>query len=121
MSTAEAIEAPYTILCDTDDEPDWLSARYAGIGSSEIGAVIGMNHRSSPLKLFLEKTGALEPDLYTLTVKDAITAVDSGKALDGEMTSSESAASLPSGDGLPGGSAVIRFSVTPAPGLPRQR
>ncbi len=62
MSTAEAIEAPYTILCDTDDEPDWLSARYAGIGSSEIGAVIGMNHRSSPLKLFLEKTGALEPD-----------------------------------------------------------
>src|SRR5262245_34235772 len=41
----------------------------------------------------LTVNGALQPDLYTLTVKDAIVAVDSGKALDGEMTNSESAAS----------------------------
>jgi hypothetical protein len=53
----------------------------------------------------------LKPDIYTLTLQDAITAVDSGKSLDGEIPNSESAASLPSGDGLPGGDAVIRFQV----------
>jgi len=53
---------PYEVLCDTDDEPEWLSARFAGLGASEIGAVVGMDHRSSPLKLFLEKTGAVQPE-----------------------------------------------------------
>jgi putative phage-type endonuclease len=62
MTTAIATSDPYEILCDTDAEPDWLSARFAGIGSSEIGSVIGMNPRSSPFKLFLEKTGAIQPD-----------------------------------------------------------
>ncbi len=62
MTQALVPSRPYTVVCDTDDEPQWLSARFAGIGASEIGAVIGMDHRSSPLKLFLEKTGALEPD-----------------------------------------------------------
>ena len=63
MNAATKLELPYEILCDTDDEPDWLSARYAGIGSSEIGAVIGMaGSYSSAFKLFLEKTGALEPE-----------------------------------------------------------
>lgn len=62
MTVAPALDLPYDVLCDTDDEPEWLSARFAGIGASEIGAVVGMDHRSSPLKLFLEKTGALEPE-----------------------------------------------------------
>lgn len=62
MSTAVAITDPYEVLCDTDEEPEWLSVRYAGIGASEIGAVVGMDHRSSPLKLFLEKTGAVPSD-----------------------------------------------------------
>jgi putative phage-type endonuclease len=61
VSAAEELR-PYTVVCDTDDEPAWLSSRFAGIGASEIGAVIGMDHRSSPLKLFLEKTGALPPE-----------------------------------------------------------
>jgi hypothetical protein len=80
-----------------------------------------MSSGSNVDTITLTLNGALQADLYTLTVKDAIVAVDSGKALDGEMTKPESVTSLPSGDGLPGGSAVIRFTVTPAQGLPRQR
>lgn len=53
---------PYLVLCDTNDEQEWLATRSQGIGASEIGALLGMDHRSSPLKLFLEKTGAVEPD-----------------------------------------------------------
>lgn len=56
------IPKPYLVLCDTNDEQEWLATRGEGIGASEIGAVVGMDHRSSPLKLFAEKTGALEPD-----------------------------------------------------------
>jgi putative phage-type endonuclease len=57
-----ATQLPYEILCDTDEEPAWLSARFAGIGASEVGALLGMDHRSSPFKLYQEKTGAVEPD-----------------------------------------------------------
>jgi putative phage-type endonuclease len=57
-----AMPKPYLVLCDTNDEKEWLAARNDGIGASEIGAIIGMDHRSSPLKLFLEKTGQVEPD-----------------------------------------------------------
>lgn len=55
-------DEPYEVLCDTDEEPEWLSKRFAGIGASEIGSLVGMDARSSPLKLFLEKTGAVEPE-----------------------------------------------------------
>jgi hypothetical protein len=46
---------------------------------------------------------------YTLTLSEQITA--SGKLLDGEVADPASPASLPSGEGLPGGNAVISFSV----------
>jgi putative phage-type endonuclease len=61
-SAAIAEDLPYEILCDTDDEPEWLSQRFAGIGASEVGCLVGMDHRSSPLKLFLEKTGVVQPE-----------------------------------------------------------
>lgn len=56
---------PYDIVCDTDDEQEWLEARNTGIGASEIGAVLGLpgvSHRSSPLKVFMEKVGAIAPE-----------------------------------------------------------
>lgn len=62
MSAAEKLSQPYEVVVDTDDEPEWLSARLAGIGSSEIAAVVGMDPRRSQLSLFLEKTGAIQPD-----------------------------------------------------------
>ncbi len=57
---------------------------------------------------------ALPTDNYTLTVTTGVTAVNSGQGLDGEVAVANSPASLPSGDGVSGGNAVIRFSaVTP--------
>jgi putative phage-type endonuclease len=56
---------PYDVICDTDDEQEWLAVRNTGIGASEIGAVLGLpgvSHRSSPLKVFMEKVGAIEPE-----------------------------------------------------------
>jgi putative phage-type endonuclease len=65
MVAAQQTGLSYSIVCDTDDETEWLSFRNTGIGASEIGGVLGMpgvQHRSSPLKVFMEKSGALEPE-----------------------------------------------------------
>lgn len=55
-------------------------------------------------RVTLTPTAALAPGTYALTVSDAITA--GSLALDGDA-----GASLPSGDGLPGGSALITFAI----------
>jgi putative phage-type endonuclease len=67
MTAAQPIgdSAPYLIVCDTDDQEEWLSHRDTGIGASEIAGVLelpGIQHRASPLKLFMQKSGALERD-----------------------------------------------------------
>jgi hypothetical protein len=54
----------------------------------------------------------LPPDVYTVRVDEGVVDVAAGIALDGEVASG----ALPSGDGLPGGDAVVRFTVTAAPG-----
>ncbi len=55
----------------------------------------------------------LSPDWYTLTVSDGVTDTSMGLALDGELTLSFDPDALPSGDGLPGGSSMVRFGVLP--------
>lgn len=66
MSQANIIQLlPYEIVCDTDDRDEWLAARNTGIGASDIGGVLGLpgvGRRSSPLKVFMEKTGLLESE-----------------------------------------------------------
>jgi len=54
----------------------------------------------------------LAAGVYELHVDDTIVDVESGLALDGEIESSSLKDSLPSGDGIPGGDAVIKFAVT---------
>ena len=53
-------------------------------------------------------------DTYTLTVSDNIVDVAAGLALDGELVKPDGPNPLPSGDGLPGGSAVAHFALTTA-------
>jgi hypothetical protein len=60
----------------------------------------------------LTPAAALAPDTYTLTVSDTIVDTAASKALDGELVKPDGPDPLPSGDGLPGGSAVARFVVT---------
>ena len=59
----------------------------------------------------------LAPDEYTLTVAEGVVAAANGLALDGEVADAASALSLPSGDGVAGGAAVIRFTVARPPRL----
>jgi hypothetical protein len=53
-------------------------------------------------------------DDYTLTVGDTIVDLAGGLRLDGEVADPADPAALPSGDGLPGGSGLVRFTVTPS-------
>lgn len=53
----------------------------------------------------------LGPGVYTLSVSDGVTAVSSGVPLDGELADPGRPGSLPSGDGLPMGTAIIAFEV----------
>ena len=38
-----------------ENEEDWLTLRTKGIGGSDIGAIIGLNPHSSPLKDYRQK------------------------------------------------------------------
>ncbi len=57
----------------------------------------------------------LAPDRYTLTIADTVVDAASVQPLDGEVRTADDPGALPSGDGRPGGAAVIRFDVARAP------
>jgi hypothetical protein len=59
----------------------------------------------------LTPSGPLPADDYSLTVRDGIVDVAAGLALDGEVCDPADPAALPSGDGLPGGEALIWFAI----------
>ncbi len=44
------------------NEKEWLALRSKGLGGSDIGSVLGLNHWKSPFQLWAEKTGQVEPD-----------------------------------------------------------
>lgn len=43
------------------DHADWLEHRSHGIGSSEIGTILGLNRYETPYQLWLRKTGQIPP------------------------------------------------------------
>lgn len=47
---------------DSEDHDKWLSTRNSGIGGSDAGIIMGLNPYKSLYELWLEKTGAKEPD-----------------------------------------------------------
>ncbi len=63
----------------------------------------------NPVTLQFDKP--LWPDTYTLTITSGAKAHDTGLSLDGETADPADPASLPSGDGVTGGYAVIEFVV----------
>lgn len=71
-------------------------------------------YNSSRNAVTLTPAAPLATDTYTLTVSDAIVDQASHHALDGELVKPDSPNPLPSGDGLPGGSAVAQFFLTNA-------
>jgi hypothetical protein len=96
-TSVNAATANFTLIGDT-------------IGAQSLTLASGSNVNPAVLDL----SGPLPPDDYTLTVTSpGLTAVNSGMALDGEIADPVSPASLPSGNGVAGGDATIRFTVQP--------
>ncbi len=64
MSAAAKLPA-YEVVCDASDRVNWLDARYAGLGASEIAIVMGEAPAAwgSPLSLYAQKIGEYERDL----------------------------------------------------------
>lgn len=44
-----------------ESREEWLELRGRGIGGSDVSAIMGLNEYKSPLQLWLEKTGRVEP------------------------------------------------------------
>lgn len=69
---------------------------------------ISFSYSSATNTAIITPNAEVDDPQLTLTVKDTITAVNSGMALDGEVAGPSY--SLPTGDGLAGGPAVFRFA-----------
>jgi hypothetical protein len=74
-----------------------------------------MSYDAPEQRVTLDFGGPLAPGTYLVTVKATLNAAGTGLALDGEVADPLSASALPSGDGLPGGDAVIEFTVARCP------
>lgn len=60
MIFPDSIDLPLTA-----SRTDWLAQRGQGIGGSDVSAILGMNRWSSPLQVWLEKTGRAEEKTQT--------------------------------------------------------
>jgi hypothetical protein len=81
------------------------------IGDTTGAASFAFTYDSLSRLVTLTPDAALPPDDYTLTVYDGIVDVSAGLSLDGEVSDPADPGALPSGEGLPGGDAVIHFTV----------
>lgn len=54
-------DRPFDVL-PYNDRDEWLEIRGRGIGGSDVAALMGLSAYKSPLRLWLEKTGRVEPD-----------------------------------------------------------
>ena len=88
------------------------AGHYALVGAAGGPVAVTFAYDSGTYTTTLTAAAELPPDTYTLTVSDALTAVDSGHQLDGEIADPMDPASLPSGEGVQGGSAEITFVVS---------
>jgi Peptidase family M1 domain/Bacterial Ig-like domain len=93
-------------------EPISAAAGDFGLVETGGGAVpFSLNYVAGSLTVSLMLSSPLPAGNYTLTIADTVRCAAGGLALDGEMVSPNDPLSLPSGEGLPGGSTVIGFTV----------
>ncbi len=52
------------VVADTRDMPreEWLASRRSGIGGSDVSAILGLSSWSTPLQVWLDKTGLYTPE-----------------------------------------------------------
>jgi hypothetical protein len=108
-------DAPDTVTVTFHTNVDTAASHFSLVkgGASPQSFTIGATGDVNPV--VLELAAPLTPGVYTLTVSEDLVATDSGMALDGELSDPRSPESLPSGDGEPGGDAIIKFTVSGDP------
>lgn len=84
--------------------------RLSGSRSGQVPVTVTYSPADYVVTLTCPPLGAGE--WWTVFVLDGVTSIASGAALDGELADPASPSSLPSGDGLPGGTAMLLFKVT---------
>jgi len=90
-----------------------VDANFSLVGNSNGPQTFSIVSGANVNPVVINTASPLQADVYTLTVTTGVTAVNSGMALDGEVAVPTSPGSLPSGDGVAGGNAVIQFAITP--------
>jgi len=93
------------------DQGDGNAGHYTLVGDTTGAQSVTFSYQIPNNRTVLTAASLLPADTYTLTVSDNLTAVNSGQKLDGEMADPAAPASLPSGDGVAGGIAQVRFTV----------
>jgi aminopeptidase N len=91
----------------------------ASAADFELGAIAGPVPFSFVLSpqftsVTLTPLAPLSPGEYTVRIKDTIVSAAAGLSLDGLIADPASPASLPSGNGLPGGDAIFTFEIVGA-------
>jgi hypothetical protein len=85
------------------------------LGTRTGRVALRLTYDASTLTATLSPAAPLGGDAYTLTVRDTVRDLESMQRLDGEVAVASDPTALPSGDGQPGGDAVIVFTVTEGP------
>jgi aminopeptidase N len=90
------------------------ASAFSLVGQRNGPVSLSYSYNSSRHAATLTPVSPLRSDAYTLTVSDEIVAAGNGQPLDGELVKPDNTSPLPSGDGVPGGSAIAHFVVTQA-------
>jgi aminopeptidase N len=97
--------APANLVVSFSEGVNAQASHFALVGPG--GSVgLSLSYDTGSFTATLTPPGALAPGAYTLTVSQSMVTLSSGMNLDGEIVGP-----LPSGDGLPGGSAQIPFTI----------
>jgi hypothetical protein len=114
-SSSPAASAPSTLVIGFSD-PVTIAAGNVSVMKAGASVPFGFAYDAATMRATLTFAGPLGAGTYDVAVSDAVVAGSgaSARALDGELATN-SAASLPSGNGEAGGAALFSFTVLPAP------
>jgi len=112
-ASIDQLAGPSQLMVTFHTPVNAANANFSLVGNTSGPQAMTLVSGSGVNPAVLNLAGPLPADTYTLTVTTGVTAVNSGMILDGEMANPASPASLPSGDGVAGGDAMIRFTITP--------
>ncbi|HVU64946.1 MAG TPA: M1 family aminopeptidase [Phycisphaerales bacterium] len=108
--TEFALASPPTTLAIGFSDPVSVTAANIGVSLGATSIPFSFGYNPATITATLTFTSALAAGTYNVVISDAVVATGNGQHLDGELATN-SAASLPSGDGVASGAAMFTFTV----------